>query len=615
MPDTFNIAAALADMAARAPYQPGVIFPAGRDRQGRAITTQVNFQQLNALCDGYAHGLTALGIRKGDHALMLVRPGVDLIAVVFALIKLGAVPTLIDPGMGLRAFLQCVSETEPRALIGQPVAHLLRRAIPGPFATVQHAVMVGGNRVLSRALAEAHLEDLAGDQHVPFPTKLTALDDEAAIAFTSGSTGIPKGVVYQHGMFKAQVELLRDTIGIQPGEVDLALLYIFALFNPALGVTTIIPDMEPTKSAEVNPAHIVEAIQTHGVTNAFGSPTIWKRVAPYCLEQGIRLPSIKRLLMAGAPVPPKLIRTMLTEILSEDADVLTPFGATEAMPLTTISGREIIAETAALTEAGKGMCVGVALPGVSIRVIGTSDEQIREWRPDLVLPAGAIGEIVVKGPMVTRTYLNRPDMTALAKIREGDEIWHRMGDLGYFDDRDRLWFCGRKAHRVQTRAGTLYPVMAETIFNRHGDVARTALVGVGTVDDQLPVLVVEPLAGRAPADVLAQHRFTMELLSLGAGYAHTRAIERVLFYPGTFPTDVRHNAKIQREKLAEWAATELRRRGATPRLTPRTSTDGVSKVTVEPPRVPKTLGLLGLVAGAGLALYWLVSRPRSRRDP
>ncbi len=127
-------------------------------------------------------------------------------------------------------------------------------------------------------------------------------------------------------MFKAQIELLRTTIGIEPGEVDLALLYVFALFNPALGVTTVIPDMDPTKSAEVDPAKVVEAIQTYGVTNAFGSPTIWKRVVPYCQEHGIRLRSIKRVLMAGAPVPPDLIEALQTDVLGDEAEVLTPFG-------------------------------------------------------------------------------------------------------------------------------------------------------------------------------------------------------------------------------------------------------------------------------------------------
>jgi len=615
--ETFNIAAALADVAAKAPYQPGVIFPAGRDKHGRAITTQFTFQQLNELCDAYAHGLTDLGVAKGDRVLMLLRPGPDLIALVFALIKMGAVPTLIDPGMGLRPFLQCVSEIEPQAVIGMPIAHILRRALPGPFRTVRHTVTVGGGRITGHLLADGYLADLAERRQGPFEAVPTRLEDEAAIAFTSGSTGIPKGVVYEHGMFKAQVELLRDTVGILPGEVDLALLYIFALFNPALGVTTIIPDMDPTKSADINPAYVVEAIQTHAVTNAFGSPTIWKRVAPFCVEHGIKLPTIKRLLMAGAPVPPDLIRTMLVEVLGEEADILTPFGATEAMPLTTISGREILSETAALTEAGKGMCVGVPLPGVTIRIIPVSDEPIEVWRPDLALPPDTIGEIVVKGPMVTRTYLNRPEQTALAKIREDGEVWHRMGDLGYFDARGRLWFCGRKAHRVRTRDAVLYPVMAETIFNRHQDVSRTALVGVDNGTDQTPALVVEPKEGRFPVDILARQRFTLELLALGSEYPHTRAIEHVLFYPGVFPTDVRHNAKIQREKLAVWAAVALRRDGQIRQIatSPAERPDVVpAKPASEPRSAARTWGFLSLVAGLSLGIYWLIGRQRRRRD-
>ena len=609
-PERYNIADSLADMAAQAPYQPGVVFPSGRDTKGRAKVVQFSFRQLNEECDRYAHGLSTIGIRPGDRVLLLVRPGVELIAVVFALVKMGAVPVLIDPGMGRRAFLQCVAETEPRALIGLPIAHLLRRLIPRPFATVEHTVVVGRQIPFNRALAETTLDRVRAERSGAFPTAATTTESEAAVAFTSGSTGIPKGVVYRHGMFKAQVELLRDTIGIRPGEVDLALLYIFALFNPALGVTTIIPDMDPTKSAEINPAHVVEAIQTYGVTNAFGSPTIWKRVAPYCLENNITLPSIKRILMAGAPVPPELIETMLSHVLSQDADILTPFGATEAMPLTSISGREITTDTAAHTQSGAGMCVGMPLPGVSMEIIKVTDEPIAAWDPGLVLPAGSIGEITVKGPMVTRSYLNRPEKTALAKIREGAEIWHRMGDVGYFDAQGRLWVCGRKAHRVVTSTGTLFPVMYETIFNRHPDVSRTALVGVGNQGNQQPVLVVEPAAGRFPGTLLERQRFTLELLSLGAEYEHTRAIEMVLFYPGIFPTDVRHNAKIQREKLANWATTQrssqLRIAGL--RLGPVRDAGVSYTASGGQRRMGSLLGILGLIAGAGVSLWLVLKR-------
>jgi olefin beta-lactone synthetase len=615
MSESYNVASALADMAARAPYQPGVIFPAGRDAEGRAKVVQFSFLQLNEACDGYAHGLHALGIRPGDRVLLLVRPGIELIAVVFALLKMGAVPVMIDPGMGRRAFLQCVAETEPRAMIGLPVAHLLRRLFPRPFRTIVRTVIVGGGALLADRLADTSLSRIRAMGKGPFPIAETTVESEAAVAFTSGSTGTPKGVVYLHGMLKAQIEHLRDTIGIQPGEVDLALLYIFAFFNPALGVTTVIPDMDPTKSAEINPAYVVEAIQTHGVTTAFGSPTIWKRVAPYCIEHGIELPSLKRVLMAGAPVPPDLIETLQTRVLSEQADILTPFGATEAMPLTWMSGREIIAETAQLTESGHGMCVGTPLPGISIKTIVTTDEVIANWDEGLVLPSGQIGEIVVKGPVVTRTYLNRPEQTASAKIREGDEIWHRMGDLGTFDERGRLWFCGRKAHRVTTAQGTLYPVMCEAIFNQHPGVNRTALVGVGPDHDQTPVLVVEPLLDAFPTTVLDRQRFTLELLALGAVHERTSAIEHVLFYAGTFPTDVRHNVKIQREKLAVWATGRvpgpegrgqaLPKREVETEDAPRVGADGSRGGVGDLPR------LLLLVGGLGLSLWWVLKRRKT----
>ena len=619
MPTNYNVASSVAAMAARAPYQPAIIFPAGRDAKGRAKTVQFSFQQLNEETNSYAHGLSKVGIRQGDRVLMLLHPGAEMIAVVFTLVKMGAVPVMIDPGMGGKAFLQCVAESEPKAMIGLPAAHALRLAAPKPFRTIEHTVVVkdrGWPSVLNRLLAETTLEATHVRGDIPFPIAPTTTEDEAAVAFTSGSTGTPKGVVFQHGMFKAQIELLRDVIGIKPGEVDLALFYIFALFNPALGVTTIIPDMDPTKSAEVNPAYVVEAVLTHGVTNAFGSPVIWKRVAPYCREHGIRLPSLKRVLMAGAPVPPDLIESMVGDVLAEGADVFTPFGATEAMPLTAMSGRAILAQTAAETEAGKGMCVGVPLPGITVRAIKITDAPIAVWDEALVVPTGEIGEIVVKGPVVTRTYLNRPEQTAAAKIRQGDDVWHRMGDLGYFDDHGRLWFCGRKAHRVTTESGPMYPVLCEIVYNRHPDVHRTALVGVGPEGDQEPVLIVEPKPNRFPKDILARQRFTMELLALGSEHSHTRAIQTADFYPAVFPTDVRHNAKIQRGKLAVWAAQQHRKLSAEQRIGqrgfPRSADVTYTGASRQKRRIGDLLSIFGVIAGVAVSALLLIKRLRRK---
>lgn len=546
-----NAAQALPDLAERAPFRRAIVFPAGRDRTGRSRYVQLTFRQLNEECDRYAHGLYLYGIRQGDRVLLMVRPGIAFIAVAFALVKIGAVPVLIDPGMGRKAFLQCVAETEPVAFVGIPLAHVLRKLFPKPFRTVQHCVTVGRRWFWGGAA----LDELHTDRRDPFPIAPTKSEDPAAVAFTSGSTGVPKGVVFTHGGFQAQIRTLYDELGYGEGEVDLPGLYIFALFNPSLGATTIIPDMDPTQSAQANPAYLVESIQTHGVTTSFGSPTIWKRVANYCLEHDIHLPSLRRIVMAGAPVPPSLIEQCMQ--IMDGGDVYTPFGATEALPVTMISGREILDETAEETERGRGVCVGRPTAGTTICIIPITEDAIAEWDDSLVLPAGQVGEIAVKGPVVTRAYLNRPAQTAEAKIAQGKEIWHRMGDLGYLDERGRLWFCGRKKHRVETAEGLLLPVQCEAIYNHHPDAFRTAVVGVGPLGQQRPVLVVEPRAGKMPRTRAARQAFADEMLALGAAHEITRGIRDVLYHPD-FPVDVRHNAKIQREKLAVWAAGKLK---------------------------------------------------------
>ena len=541
-----NVADALTQRAASEPFRPAVILPAGRDHSGRGRFSQYSFSQLNSLCDRYARGLCDYGVRRGQRVLLMIRPGIELIAVVFALMKIGAVPVLIDPGLGRKSFLQCVSESEADALIGIPIAHLMRRLFPKSFSPVSRAVVTGRRGFLGAAPLEA----LAPAQ-ASFEAVDSDPEDAAAVAFTSGSTGIPKGVVYTHGVFRAQVEAMRKDMDIREGDVHLSAVYIFALFNPALGVTTVIPDMNPARPAQVNPAYLVEAIQTFGVTFSLGSPTIWRQVAYYCGEQAVQLPSLRQIFMFGAPCPPELVEQCAA--LLPKGRVYTPFGATEALPLTLIDDREIVGATAAKTQNGEGVCVGRPIGGADIRIIRIDDGRIEHWDDALALPPGTMGEIVVKGAVVTREYLNRSEQTALAKIQDKQGFWHRMGDIGYLDESGRLWFCGRKSQRVETARGLMLPVPCEAILNRHPAVLRTALVGVGEYGSQRPVLVVET---RVRLSGSARERLKRDLIMFAATHALTQDIDTVLFH-GPFPVDVRHNAKIQREKLAHWAAGQL----------------------------------------------------------
>jgi acyl-CoA synthetase (AMP-forming)/AMP-acid ligase II len=581
-----NIASHLPRMAAAAPQQRAVVV--SRRRGAKLHYSSMTFTELEALSNRYANGLTAAGIGRNHRVLLMVRQGFDFVALVFALFKIGAVPVLIDPGMGINRLLDCVRTVDLDALVGIPLAQAVRVLRPGPFRTVQNGRFITVGR--RWFWGGPTLDELSRGASDRFTIADTAADETAAILFTSGSTGPAKGVVYEHGMFDAQVRMIQSCYGIEPGEIDLPTFPLFALFSVAMGMTIVLPDMDPSHPARVNPANIVAAIRDQKVTNTFGSPAVWRRVAAYCVEREIKLPTLRRVLIAGAPVPRSVIE-QLHLVLSPDADVHTPYGATESLPVSTISGREILETSRGLrplrtlvADASRGLqsarscnddpsrlslnclgcgtCVGRPLAGVEVRLIGITDDPISEWADGLVVPDGEFGEICVRGAAVTKEYFGLPRADAAAKIRDGATIWHRIGDIGRRDAEGRLWFCGRKSHRVTTRDGTLFTECVEPIFNEHPDVSRCALVGVGPPGEQRPVLIVEPKPGRFPGRRRAA-LFVRELLDLARRAASNRASTidpqhlTVLFHR-CLPVDVRHNAKINREALAVWAEGRIR---------------------------------------------------------
>ncbi|MFQ5647426.1 MAG: fatty acid CoA ligase family protein [bacterium] len=550
--ETFNIASYLPVMAEKRPDKRAVVYPQGRDKQGRVAYTHLTFSQLNAQSSRYARALADLGVGRGCRTLLMVKPSLEFVALAFALFRLGAVPVLIDPGMGPSKLLKCIRQVEPEALVAIPLVHLVKLFRQRFFISLRYNVTVGKNLFWDGP----SLAEIADNDCEDFPPADTSRTDPAAILFTSGSTGIPKGVLYEHGMFDAQVKKIRKHYGIRESDVDMPAFPLFALFSAAMGMTCVIPDMDPTKPARVDPRKIVEAIHNQGVTNSFGSPAIWNRVGKYCHIHNVKLPSLKRVLMAGAPVYPPLME-VLTAVLPEEAMIHSPYGATESLPITSISSREILTDTRSETDAGAGTCVGKPLPGAVIKIIKITDDPISEWRDDLLVRPGEKGEIAVKGDVVTKEYFRMKEKTDLAKIKEGKKIWHRIGDIGYFDAQGRLWFCGRKSHRVITREGTMFTVPCEAVFNRHHAVFRSALVGVGPAGDKQPVIIIEPEAGMMPQSSEAKKQFIRELLERGVEFEHTRMINTVLFHYD-FPVDVRHNVKINREALAGWAEAELR---------------------------------------------------------
>ena len=533
-----NISASLAQWAKEMPDQAAIIEMRSK--------TQTTFKQLEEESNLIASGLLHHGMKKGDRVLVMVPYGTEFVTLTFALFKAGAVPVLIDPGLGKKNVLHCIKQSEPKGIIAVPLAHAIKTLMPAAFKSIQLSVTVGKRWFWLGPT----LNQVKRSGQTNYQMSETSEDQAAAVLFTSGSTGPAKGVLYTHGMFDQQTRVLRDHFGILPGEKDLSTFPLFGLFSTGMGMTNVIPNMDPTCPAKVEPENIIRPIQSYGITSSFGSPALWDTVSRYCNKKGVHLASLKRILIAGAPVSGTLLKRF-ESILEPNCKVLTPYGATEALPVTSIDRQEIINDTWPQSEKGNGTCVGKPVPGAEIKIIRISEEPILKWLEDLEVPKGQIGEIIVKAPWVTKTYYNSEDVTRLAKIPDGETFWHRMGDVGKLDEQNRLWFCGRKSHRVITHLETLFTIPCEALFNQHPDVKRSALVGIGSGSYRKPVIIIEP----ENKNRVVNNAFIQVLLEIAASSSHTRSIKKVLFYPD-FPVDVRHNAKIFREKLAAWAENQ-----------------------------------------------------------
>ena len=551
----FNIAGYLTEIARSQPDTLAIALPVGRSTNGQVKYRELSYRELNEESDVVAFALQAAGIKRGMATALMVRPGPEFFSLTFALAKLGAVPIVIDPGIGLRNIKTCLGEAEPEAFIGIPQAHAARFALGWGRATLRHLVTVGrrawfGGITLdeARQLAGFGKERAPGDAVRSFSLAPTALQERAAVLFTSGSTGVPKGAVYTHGNFAAQVSTLRRISGVQKGEVDLPTLPVFALFDPALGMSTIVPDMDPTRPAQVDPRKLISAIEQFKVTNLFASPAVLNVLARYGAEHDVVLPSVKRVVCAGAPVQPIIMERCL-KMLGKDARIVTPYGATEALPVSSVDSNEILQpEIRELTASGAGVLVGQPVDEVRVSIIEIGDHPLEKWHDELLVSQGEIGEIVVEGDLVTEEYQNRSLSTKLAKIPLPGGFAHRMGDLGYFDKGGRLWFCGRKTHRVRVERKTFFSVPCEMIVNDHAEVYRSALVQVLRKNTVVPIIVVE----RETNSRSSVKKLELELMGLIEKFERSRGIEGILFHK-SFPVDIRHNAKIDRGRLGRWA--------------------------------------------------------------
>ena len=490
------------------------------------------FAQFEDRSQRMAARLARAGAAPGDRVLVFVTPCLDFSVIVFALFKLGAVPVLIDPGMGVKNLLRAVKEVRPQGLVGVARAHVLRFLAFPAFASLRWRFGVGPGP------AKDLLKNL---DRWPSDLSLYPAQDHdlAAILFTSGGTGKPKGVMTTHGILRAQTKMLQEMFELTEQDVDLPGFPLFALFTLAMGMTSVIPVMDPTRPAQCDPQKLVRTLIDQKITFAAGSPAIWRRVVDYCLSQKITLPQLRHVVMFGAPVRLEL-HEKWAQVLP-NGDTSTPYGATECLPVCCAQGRVLWQDTREQSLAGQGICIGKATPGNEVFIVEESAEALSALLP---LAANTVGEICVRGPTVTPGYFADLHATALAKIQTPLGLIHRMGDVGRIDAEGRVWFYGRKAHVVRAQGEVFYPIPCEAVFNQHAAVERSALVDLGGA----PGVVLE----LRPGQTIRPEQLFADCRSLAKTRPHTAKIDR-FFVRSSFPVDVRHNIKIDRKALGLWA--------------------------------------------------------------
>ncbi|WP_370275984.1 alpha/beta fold hydrolase [Georgenia sp. SYP-B2076] len=565
--------------AATAPYRPlyaALLEQAGSAAaavvaMGAAGPSSLTWAELATRVHHLALGLADSGVRPGDRVSLLIPPGVDLTTALFACLRVGATVVLADAGLGIKGLTRAVRGAAPDHIIGIERALVAARVFgwPGRKFIARPAVagieMLPPRTVHSRRrvfgihgsvpelLVRGASLAAAGTQLPPEPGP----DSDAAILFTSGSTGPAKGVVYTHRRLAGMRDVVAATYGLSPERSFVAGFAPFALLGTALGATSATPDMDVTAPATLTAGALADAVAAIDAYAVFASPSALDNVVRTSGDlteaQRHALGEVRLFLSAGAPISSARL-ARVTDVMPA-ADAHTPYGMTEALPLTDISLGQIRAAEAdaaagAVPGAGNGTCVGAPVPGAHVRIVPLDDEGRATGEP--TDEAGVTGEVLATAPNLKDRY---DRLWATQDHSATWPGWHRTGDVGHLDAAGRLWIEGRVTHVIVTAAGVVTPVQVENDSLAVRGVVRAAAVGVGPIGAQQVVVVVE-----TDPDVHAGARHPATLAPEGLARAVRAAarvpVAAVLRVPEV-PTDVRHNSKVERGRLAAWATRML----------------------------------------------------------
>lgn len=563
--DIFNLADIVLRVAREDPERIAVIELDGWEAYGTRRYKRHTYAELSADVESVAVGLREMGIAELTRIVCMSPPSYETCVVGVALTRVGAFSIWIDPAVGYRNVAERLSRVKPEAFLGNALAHVGRVTFGWGPRDLRKLVLTGsplvpGARTITGFPPFPGARSIRSlRKHAPAEPQAPHVgpDDPCAVLYTTGSTGPAKPSLYLHRNFCQLFRNAHHSWRFDPDHevpVDLAVFPAFLFIPISAGGTMVVPPIDFARQgpAQVDSAALIQVINDCKVGSFFAAPILIENLAREALARNLTMPSLKRVVGAGAPVTGP-VEELLSAVMAPDGELAANYGATEAMPSTEIGSREHLDGLWDMTEQGAGVCVGYALPGVELKIIDIVDGPVDSVEETSELPTGQVGEILVRGKHVSPEYYLDPDATRKNKVPDPQGDWHRFGDVGYLDAQGRLWVCGRVSQRVKAAAGDVFPLQVEPLFDAHPKVRRSGLVGVPGPAGELPVLCVEVEPEVGDNELPGLHQ---ELLTLAADSEMANTIHAILF-KDTLPVDPRHNSKIERPRLAKWATRQL----------------------------------------------------------
>lgn len=549
--DIFDLASEVYTTAKNHPTRVAVMEPYRKN--GAWLFRRYTYASLSRDAESIAAGLRAHGIEEGTRTVFMAPPSYQSCALGIALTRVGATFLWIDPSVGYLNVAERLSRIAPEAFVGIPIAHAGRMAFGWGPRLLRKSIVVDG--YFPGAIDFDALRNY--DAAPPVPPRVSP-DDPSNVLYTTGSTGPAKPALYRHRQFANVYRTAHrgwrfDEDARVP--IDMAAFPAFQMIAISAGGTVVVPPINfaRQKPATVNAKAICEVINAAEVRSLFASPALLERLSDYAHTHALTLPSLERVIGGGAPVFAPLMER-LSQVMAPNGEVWSNYGATEALPSTELGSPEALRETAAKTAEGHGICVGRPFPGVEVQVVGPIDLKSSRRADFHTVATGETGELIVRGPNISTAYFEDAASTEKNKLFEEDgRVWHRLGDVGHLDEQGRVWVAGRVSQCVQIGDQRLLPIPIEAIFDQHPWVRRSGLVARPNAAG-VPEAVVCVEANRKLSKS-EQNTLVTELKTMAQRHTQCASIAGFLLSPG-LPVDPRHNAKIERPKLARWAARQ-----------------------------------------------------------